>query len=234
MCGRLLGRPYNDTEPMLRLLVLALILANGLYFAWGDGWLRPYGMGPAIQREPQRVSQQIKPDALRMLTPSEIKRVEAQVQADLAPKECLQAGPFDDAQVVQLRAALESAIGPDGWQFDTVVVPARWIVYMGKFANNDALAKKRSELQAMNLALHGLVNPALEIGLSLGSFESQAAANAELARLGARGIRTARVVQELAERRLNQVRLPATSEAMKQRLADVKPALAGKSWTACR
>jgi hypothetical protein len=45
---------------MLRLLVLALLLANGVYFAWGNSLLLPYGFGPTQQGEPQRLSQQIQ------------------------------------------------------------------------------------------------------------------------------------------------------------------------------
>lgn len=63
---------------------------------------------------------------------------------------------------------------------------------MGKFANAEGLAKKREEL-AMRLVPQGLNNADLEIGLSLGGFDSQSAAQAELARLSLRGIRTARV-----------------------------------------
>ena len=218
---------------MLRLLVLTLIFANGLYLAWSNGMLRAYGFGPTQQRESYRVDQQIKSDALRILSAADLKRAEALAQADLAPKECLQAGPFDDAQAQGLRRALESTLGASGWQFDAVTVPARWIIYMGKFANAEGLAKKRGELQAMNLTPHGLTNPALEIGLSLGAFDSQGAASSELNRLAARGIRTARVVQERAEGRANQLKLPAVSETVKARLQEVKPALAGRSLTAC-
>ena len=218
---------------MLRLLVLALIFANGLFFAWSNGLLRAYGFGPVQQRETYRTEQQIRPEALRILTPVELKRAEAQALADAAPKECLQAGPFDDTQAAALRKALESTLGQSGWQFDPVVLPARWIIYMGKFANAEGLAKKRGELQAMNLTPHGVTNPALEIGLSLGSFESQAAANSELNRLAARGIRTARVVLERPEARANQVKLPAVSESMKARLQEVKPTMAGRSWSTC-
>ena len=110
---------------MLRLLVLILILANGLYFAWSEGMLRAYGFAPAQQREPQRLAQQVRPEAIRVLTPAEFKRVEAQVQAELAPKECLVAGPFADAQATSLRQALESALAPGAWQIEAITVPAR-------------------------------------------------------------------------------------------------------------
>jgi hypothetical protein len=219
---------------MLRLLVLILILANGLYFVWSDGWLRAYGYGPAVQSEPQRLSQQLHPEALRKLTPAEAKRVDAQVAADQAPKECLLAGPFDEAQTTVLRRALESALESGNWQFDTVTVPARWIVYMGKFANADAMAKKRAELAVMNIVPQALANPDLELGFSLGGFDTQAAANTELARLmSQRGIRTAKVVQERAEGPQHQLKLPALTAEQKARLNDLRPALAGRPLRPC-
>jgi hypothetical protein len=218
---------------MLRLLVLILILANGVYFAWSEGLLRSAGFAPAQQQEPQRLQQQVKPDAVRMLGQQEFKRVEAQVQADLVPKECLLAGPFDDAQAKVVRAAMESNFVPGTWQLEPVAVPARWIVYMGKFASAEGLAKKRDELAAMRLAPQHLTNPALEIGLSLGAFDNQVAANAELAKLNLRGIRTAKVVLEYPEGQLTQLKIPALTNELKVHLNDIKPALAGKTLHSC-
>ncbi|MBL0243749.1 MAG: hypothetical protein IPQ22_07005 [Rhodoferax sp.] len=92
-------------------------------------------------------------------------------------------------------------------------VPARWIVYMGKFANAEALAKKRDELAVMNLVAQALGNPDLEPGFSLGGFDTQAAAAAELSRLTSqRGIRTAKVVRERDQGDQNQLKLPALTE----------------------
>lgn len=218
---------------MLRLLLLALVLANGVYFAWTSGQLRAYGFAPAQQDEPQRVAQQIRPEALHVLSATEFKGVEAQVQADAAPKECLQAGPFDEPQTAALRQALENALPAGSWQLDAVVQPARWIVYMGKYPTAEALVKKRAELANMNLKIEALTNPALEIGISLGGFETQAAANAELARLNQRGIRTARVVQEREAGRVAQLKLPAVSDALKSRVDSIRPALAGKTLKKC-
>lgn len=218
---------------MLRLLVLILILANGLYFAWSEGMLRAYGFAPVQQREPQRLAQQVRPEAIRVLTPAEFKRVEAQVQAELAPKECLVAGPFDDAQAATLRHALESALAPGAWQIEAINVPARWIVYMGKFVNAEALAKKQGELAAMKLVPQALTNPDLEIGLSLGAFATQAEATVELNKLSLRGIRTAKVVQERPEGKQSQLKLPFVTAEIKAQLADFKPALAGKPLHSC-
>lgn len=218
---------------MLRLLVLLLLLANGLFFAWSNGLLRAYGFAPTPVSEPQRLAQQIKPDSIKLLNANEIKRVEAQVQADLAPKECLQAGPFDEVQAAALRKALESGLPSGAWQLDIGQEPARWIVYMGKYATPELLAKKRAELAGLGFKPESVANPELEPGLSLGHFETEAAAKAELARLAPKGIRTAKVVQEREEGTSNMLKLPAVSELLRAKLADLKPALAGKVLKTC-
>lgn len=218
---------------MLRLLLLVLLLANGAYFVWSHGLLQAYGLAPAPHREPERLGKQLNPEALWILTKAEIKRNEAQVHADQAPKECLHAGPLDEVQVIELRRVLESSLGPSGWHIDTVTTPARWIIYMGKFSNPEALAKKRGELLAMNLQPQALANASLEIGLSLGGFDTQAEASAELGRLSARGIRTARVVQESAESHTSQLKLPLVTDSIKTRLGEIQAALGDKTLSKC-
>jgi hypothetical protein len=218
---------------MLRLLVLLLIFANALYFGWTSGLLRAYGFAPVQQSEPQHYAQQIQPEAVTLLSAAEFKHVEAQLQADLAPKECLTAGPFDDAQLAPLRKSLESALPGAAWQIDAVQQPARWIIYMGKFPTADALAKKRTELLTLKLSLEPLQNANLEPGLSLGAFGSQVEATDALARLAQRGIHTARVVQEREATRAFQLKMPAVTDAMKRDLSEVRPALAGLALKPC-
>ena len=55
---------------MLRLLVLLLLLANAAFFAWSQGLLLAWGVGPLQQSEPQRVQQQLQPQAVRVLPAS--------------------------------------------------------------------------------------------------------------------------------------------------------------------
>jgi hypothetical protein len=221
---------------MLRLLVLALILSNGLFYGWSSGLFRVYGFAPEQQSEPQRVAQQIHPDAVRLLSASEESAISVkavQTQADAIPKECLQAGPFGEAQTSALRTVLEKTLPPGAWQLDSTMLAARWIVYMGKFPNTEAVAKKRAQLAALNLKVEPLNNPALELGLSLGGADSQAGAAAELARLNLRGIRTARVVQERVEHPVWHLKLPAVTAPMKSQLDGMKPVLAGRVLKKC-
>lgn len=207
---------------MLRIFVLLLILLNGLYFAWAQGFLRELGLAPLQQAEPQRLSQQIRPEAVRLIS---------------APKatQCLQAGVFDESQAAQLREALEAwRLPASAWALEASVVSARWIVYMGKYASAEARSKKQTELASLKLQFEPLRDPALELGLSLGGFETQAAATAALDRLTKRGVRTAHVVQELPEVRAFTLRLPAADAELLARLQALKPGLADKTLVACQ
>lgn len=218
---------------MLRLIVLLLLLANGLYFAWSHRYLQMYGFAPHTSGEPQRVQQQIKPDAVQLLTAAELKKVEAQMLADAGPKECLQAGPFSDEEAAALRRVLNEALPAGGWQVDPVKVSSRWVVYVGKLAKGETLAKKTADLAALGIKAIPVANPDLQPGLVLAGFETEAAAKAELARLAPRGIRGIKVLQERQAATVQQLRVPAATEAIKLRLQDVKAALQGHGLKSC-
>lgn len=217
---------------MLRLLALALLLANGMYFAWSEGLLLPYGFGPVQQSEPQRLGQQIRPEAVKVLSAKEFKRIEDQVKADKEPKACLQAGPLDEAQAAALRTVLGDTVPPDIWQLVETPITARWILYMGKYASPDLLTKKRAEVAALNLPTEDLGNAALEPGFSLGGFETKAEADAALAKLASR-VRSARVVQERAAALAYQLKLPAVPAALMPKLDALRSALADKPLHSC-
>lgn len=221
---------------MLRLLVLLLVLLNGVYAAWSGGWLRGLGYGPAQQTEPQRLAQQIKPEAVRLLSVQERRELEQTARPSASkPPECLQAGLFDADQSERLRVALAKAGWPaNAWEMASGVTPARWIVYMGKFPSPDILGKKRSELLALNLKPVPLTNPALQPGLSLGGYDSQEAAQAALQALIGRGVRSAKVVVERPEEQGQWLRLLAVDEAKRPLLADLKPLLGNEVWRSCR
>jgi cell division protein FtsN len=218
---------------MLRLIVLLLLLANGGFFAWSQGLLQPWGLGPAQQAEPQRVAQQIRPEAVRVLRPEELTRLETAVAQAPRPPECLQTAALDDSQIIMLHTALDSW-PPGSWSMDPVVEPARWIVYMGKYAGVEQVARKRAELRQLGISFDALTNPELEPGLSLGSFPTEAAATQQLHTLAERGVRTARVLQERPEQRGQRLLLPAVDDSLRPRLDELKAVLAAKPLRPCR
>ena len=216
---------------MLRLTALVLLLANAAWFSWSQGLLQPWGLGPVQQAEPHRLWQQIRPEAVRVLTPEEAARL-AQTPAPRAP-ECLVSSPLDDMAASGVRKLL--AGWPAGsWGLEPALEPGRWIVYMGKYPTRDVLEKKKAELRARSVAFESPANSALEPGLSLGGFTTQAAAREFLSVLAGKGVRTAVVVQERPDLRGTALRLPAVDDALRARLEELRPALGAQALRACR
>ena len=216
---------------MLRLLVLAMLLANAAYFAWSQNLLASWVVAPTQQSEPHRVEQQIKPQAVRVLARDEARRIESAAVAK-AP-ECLQSGLIDEAQAGAVKQALES--WPAGaWTMEPAVEPARWIIYMGKYPGAENVSRKKAELRQLGVSFEALSNPALEPGLSLGGFASEAEATQQMEGLAKRGLRTARVVRERDELRGQLLKLPVVDDALRARLEELKTALNGKNLRSCR
>ena len=227
---------------MLRLVVLALVLANLGFYAWSHGWLAVYGLAPADETEPQRLTQQIRPEAMLLASPADELSAERAAVAPtttpsalpLASGECLQAGLFNEAQSGALRSRLQASLPPGSWSLGASVEPARWLIYMGRFTETESLAIKRSELTRLGVGFQSATVPGLGPGLSLGSFASQAEADSALTRLNAQGVRSARVMQEKPEQRGDLLTLPAVDEALKAQLEALKPQLLDRVLRTCR
>ena len=232
---------------MLRSTVMLLVLANALYFAWSHGYLAAYGLAPVTQTEPQRLAQQIRPEAMRVVGLNEPRDAAsinsaATATATAAPTvlaqaesagECLQAGLFNEAQSAALTAALSQALPAGSWLLESTVEPARWIVYMGRYADSEAAIKKRGELRGLGVTSELVRTAPLAPGLALGAYATEPEAAAELALLSRRGVKTAKVKQERAELSGQRLKLPSVSAAMRSQLDEFKPQLAGRALLAC-
>lgn len=244
---------------MLRLAVIVLLLANAGYYAWSQGLLKDWGYAPEEQAEPQRMNQQIRPETLQILRvnpsktssssssppslpslssssppPSPSSPGTATASADAAPAdtaECLQAGVFDERQAEVLRTAAAS-LPAGSWLLEPTPIPGRWMVYMGRFEDLETLDRKRAELRARKVD-HDRAGGTLEFGLSLGRFSSKDAAERELANLGNKGVRTARVIQERPESPGFTLRLPAMTDALRPQFEVLRSAMAGKTLRNC-
>ena len=227
---------------MLRLAVLALMLANLGFYVWSHGWLAAYGLAPTDETEPQRLAQQIRPEAMRLLGatddgPAERSAVPA-LPTGVAPPasapECLQAGLFNEAQSGALRTRLQTSLPVSSWTLAPAVERARWIIYMGRYTDAEALAIKRSELARLGVGFQPVTVAPLAPGLSLGSFASQADADSALSQLSAQGVRSARVLQDRPEQRGDLLTLPAVDAALKAQLDALKPLLPDRALRSCR
>ena len=229
---------------MLRALVLFLLLVNAAYLAWSQGYLASYGFAPIQQSDPARVAMQLNPDAVQLLSAAELQRLQAAPVAAASAASatmsaptliCLQTGLFTDAQAASLKTALQTALPGGGWRLEPGTTPARWIVYMGKYASAELLQRKKDELASRNVRFYPLSNPELEPGLSLGGFAVQAEANAALQEAVKHGVRTAKVLQESPAQVGQQLVLTVSDEAARNKLlASLQPQLVGKALQACR
>jgi hypothetical protein len=243
---------------MLRLFVLLLLLANGVYFAWSQGYLSSLGLLPYTPGEAERLNRQIKPEAIRLLGSAEARRAEPSVtsaatspaSADTAPAptsspttttastqppaptQCLQTGLLSDAQIKAVRSA--AAALPEGsWRLEEGTEGGRWIVYMGKYKDNAEVNKKKAELRQLNVSFEGLRVRSLEPGISLGGFATEAEAEKAQAEFSARGVRSAKVAQEFAGRKGQMLKLPTVDEALRPQIDALRSAAGGKDWQAC-
>lgn len=220
---------------MLRGIVLFLLLANGVFYAWSHGLLAAYGLAPAPVSEPQRLEQQIHPEMVVLLPPRSAEAKSAAMLASVRtdePTECLTAGLFDVVRGTLLAKALADVLPAGSWSLEPGVEPGRWMVYMGRYASTELLDRKKAELRGMRVKFEPA--PAnLEPGLSLGRFDNEAGANQLLTAVTQRGVRTAHVVAERLETHGMRLKLPAVGAALKTQLEALKPALDGKAFNTC-
>ena len=230
---------------MLRALALALLLANAGYFAWGQGLLAAYGLAPARQAEPERLAQQIRPEAMELILPAAppplapIAAVQTPAAASPAPAAlpagvaCLQVGVFTEQQANMLQPRLKAGLPEGSWSFESSGDSVRWIIYMGRYISKAAINRKRQMLDQLGLPFEQPLSPMLNRGLSLGSFASRAEAEEALARMNERGLRSAKVVLERPELPSLWLRLPTADAALRKKLDALKPQLAGKAVQPC-
>lgn len=160
--------------------------------------------------------------------------VRAQTTAGAENRSCWQAGGFTTAQANALRPALALLGLPEGsWELKESRLPARWLVYLGRFDTAEQLERKRAQLREMKVEFRSVSTPSLSPGLSLGTYSSEGAAQQALQTAVRSGIRTARVVQERDESVSFGLRLPRVLPAQRDAVAALGPVLAGKALQAC-
>jgi hypothetical protein len=184
---------------MLRNLVIALLVANGLFFAWTRGWLAP-GFAPpnAGQREPERVAAQLHPEAIVVLP---AKAASAAITAArVAAQVCLEAGPFTEAALPAALAALTAAQLPEAsWQREPVPPPPLWLVYIARGADAEVQRARGEVLRKLGLTFEvlGDTPPELAKGFALSRHATQSEAEVALAAAAASAASAAPIARGL-------------------------------------
>jgi hypothetical protein len=154
------------------------------------------------------------------LAPAKGTATNASASAAAAANACVESIPLPAAEAAALQRAL------DGYGFPAASVTlrsepqgARWMVYMGRFADATQMQNKAEELRKLNLDYAPVSRPAtLAPGLSLGIFSSQPNAESRLAELARHGVHTARIVPVEADPGARRVQVKLTDASWRSRL----------------
>lgn len=227
---------------MLRPLALGLLVANALLLAAQFGvYDRLLGRPDPqqAQREPERLQRQLHAETLRVLPPQAASAALAAAAASAAassaaPLACLEAGPFAGAEAEAAERTLRDAGLPAGsWQLLKTEDGGAFMVYMGRYAEREQLQRKLEELKRRKVEAEELRGaPELQPGLNLGRHDSKAAADAALAAMAKRGVRTARVITLRAAQTQVLLRVPAADATLRARLAGLRLP-SGPGFAAC-
>ena len=231
---------------MLRALVALLLVANLGFWAWRTGALEGLGLGPARERDPTRLAQQIRPEAVRVLPASAAIAVSIAASADAStpssapPLLCLEAGPFEPLALEAAERALISAgLSEGSWLRSSQETAAQFAVVLGPFSGRDALLKKREEIGRLRLPLEALELPAdgasaaPQPGLALGRYDTRNAADAALASFSQRGVRTARVAVVRQAGSASRLRIESATTEQAERLRAIGGGALGAAFAPC-
>lgn len=148
--------------------------------------------------------------------------------------QCLEAGPYSREEENQIQAVLSRSLPAGSWKVERFPVPGLWLIYMGPYPDVASMDRKHSELQRIIGGGYEEVRSPIELrmGFSLGRFNSQSAAEAALANLQTKGVRTARVISVRPPMDVSVIRVPL-ADARTLQLLQALPLPAERGFVGC-
>lgn len=183
----------------MKTVFFLLLAANLGILAWTY-------FGDRTTTEAQLMEQQLNPEAIKLLSPEELSALAAEraKQASERPKPppppppkvavaaCLELGAFNPGEVARVQQVLEPLeLGPRLSQRRVQEIASYW-VFMPPQGSRQAANRKSAELKKLGVEDFFIVQE-FQFAISLGIFKTEEAAQARLAELRRKGVRTARV-----------------------------------------
>jgi hypothetical protein len=235
----------------MRGLLIALVVANLLVLAWSLDVLP--GVSRHREREPERLRQQVHPEAVQLITPTAasaaLEAAAAQrsnvtsapsaaaaiAAADASATVCLEAGPFAAGEVAAAERGLRELKWPSlEWTPQRSERGGSYIVYQGRFADDTAMARRRDDYRRQQITAEEVRNsPDLQPGLQFGRYDTRAAADAALSQLAQQGIKAARVVTINIPVVVTLLRVERADGALAARLTQLNLPPAGSGFRPC-
>ena len=188
---------------MLNSLVILFVAINAVLAALIgghlDAWI-PSG------HEPQRLKQQISPEKIRLVGRSgstvapaaanSVAPAPAVVQAVAADAvACIELGDFSATEANRLQTAFAAFMPPDRLARRRVSDPSSFMVYIPSQGDKESADRKSGELRRLGVSDFYVMQTdgELRYAISLGIFKTRVAADAHLAELVKKGVRSGRI-----------------------------------------
>ena len=173
----------------MRSLFFLLVLANLLFYAWHAGYIGP---GDTQKGEAERLTMQITPEKIRLLSADEVKKIADAGRA--RNNVCFDWGTFPAQEAEKAGEALATLNLGSRLQTRTVEETAGWWVFLPPQGSKPNADKKVDELKALGVSDFFIVQEdgANKFAVSLGVFRTEDAAKNYLAAVTAKGVKTAR------------------------------------------
>ena len=200
----------------MRTLVVLLLLANLTLLGYTLLDRRTTGEGV-------RLTQQVRPDKIKLLSPREVAQLGPAKVAAL-PDVCVEWGPLTDAERTRALADLEPlALGRLVTQRKVDSTTGYW-VYLPPLANKPAAETRAAVLRAAGVKdLFVVDNGRDRFAISLGNFRTEEAANAYVAELAAKNVTNARVAARQQALVATQLVIRDPREPVMARLREIAP-----------
>lgn len=215
----------------MRALIVALVLANGLAFAWWQGWLDRWIV---IGRTPERLAAQLAPERLKVVS---LERLEPRRDASgqpLSRPACWETDSLDEPAARELGTRLqalgeavraEAAVTETGGRHAVLVSAARSAAEAG--ARLEAL--KARGIDDVEMLSDGQQRFAIAAGV-FGSAEAAAQRQAQLLALGLEGLQVQVQARQVGQKR-TVWRAYTGDAALREQFAD--PVRAPATWHPC-
>jgi SPOR domain len=174
----------------MRTLVFLLLLANITLFGYIK--LDSVGSGEGV-----RLSQQVQPDKVKLLTPQQVAALGPAKVAALADV-CVEWGPLSESDRVRAQAVVEPLdLGKLMTQKKVEVVANYWL-FLPPLASKPAADRRADELKTQGVKEASVIDTGPQrLSISLGAFRTEDAAQTRLDALLKQGVKNAKLGQRV-------------------------------------
>ncbi len=213
----------------LRNFLILLLLLNAGLFAWTQGWFAAWGWPAGNDREASYIQDQVRPEILSLQADVRTRKI-AKINN---PTRCLTTPVFALPAAKNLATQAQEILPAASWTMQDINTPGQWMIYMGRYPDNEAVERKKIELRRLRISSDLPVPTSYQPGISLGAFNNYEQAEEAYKQILSKGARSARIVTEVEPVLGQQLRIERADSAIEELLQKLRPALNGLGFQPC-